>query len=83
MIDPRNHNPFPKNQTEAVLLYIQKHGQIDFVSASNYLGVSRLAARISELKEKGWRFDKETETGKNRYGHTYQKKIYSNARRHG
>jgi len=81
--DPYNNCPFPKNQTEAVLMRIQKVGEIDFLDAANSCGVSQLTARIAELKHKGWTFDKRTVTGKNRFGNTFQKVIYSNARRHG
>lgn len=70
----------PKNQNEAVLLRIQKVGQIDFLDAAQSCGVSQLTARIAELRQKGWAFDKRTETGKNRFGNTFQKVIYSNAR---
>lgn len=80
MNDPRNFNPFPKNQTEAVLMRIQKVGQIDFLDAAQSCGVSQLTARIAELRRKGWSFDKRTETGKNRYGHAFSKTVYSNAR---
>lgn len=86
--DPYNHSghnlsppPLPKNQTEAILMHIQKHGEIDFLSAANSCGVSQLTARISELRRKGWDFDKKTTTGKNRYGNTFSKTIYSNARK--
>lgn len=79
-MDPRNNCPFPKNQTEAVLMRIQKVGEIDFLDAANSCGVSQLTARISELKRKGWKFDKRQVTGKNRYGHHFQKTVYSNAR---
>lgn len=80
MNDPRNNCPFPKNQTEAVLMHIQKRGEIDFLAAANSCGVSQLTARISELRRKGWDFDKRVESGKNRYGNAYSKTIYSNAR---
>ncbi len=83
MNDPYDNCPFPKNQTEAVLMRIQKRGEIDFLDAAQSCGVSQLTARIAELRRKGWRFSKRTVTGKIRYGNTFQKVIYSNARRHG
>ena len=76
-----NHNSFPKNQNEAILAHIRRHGEIDFLSAANFVGVSQLTARISELRRKGWTFEKKTVTGKNRFGHVFSKTIYSNARR--
>ena len=85
MNDPRNYNPYekpkPKNQKEAVLFHILEHGWIDFIVAASDLGVSQLTARISELMADGYRFDKRTKGGKNRYGHYFQKTIYYNARR--
>lgn len=81
MNDPYDHCSFPKNQNEAVLAHVQKYGRIDFLDAANNLGVSQLTARISELRRKGWTFDKRTENGKNRFGNKFQKVIYSNARR--
>ena len=71
----------PKNQNEAIISHIQRHGEIDFLDASQLIGVSQLTARISELRRKGWTFEKKTVTGKNRFGHTFSKTIYSNARR--
>lgn len=88
MIDPYNYHGYsasrtssPKNQKEAVLMWIQRNGSIDFQIASSQIGCSQLTARINELKRKGWIFDKTTKTGKNRFGHTFSKTIYSNARR--
>ena len=71
----------PTNQKEAVLFYLQEKGCIDFLVAANVLGVSQLTARIAELRREGWTFTKTTTGGKNRYGNTFQKTIYSNARR--
>lgn len=40
-----------KNQKDAVLNYIEKRGSIISREASRELGVDRLAARISEIKD--------------------------------
>lgn len=44
----------PKTQTDAVLNYMQQYGSIEPLQALRDLGVYRLAARISDLREKGY-----------------------------
>ena len=73
--------PQPTNQREAVLFYIQRHGEIDFLTAANELGVSQLTARINELRKRGWEFSKKDKSGTNRFGNRYTKTIYYNARK--
>ena len=71
----------PKNQTDAVRIYMQNTGPIDFLIAANLLGISQLTARFSELRRQGYTWDKCTTSGKNRYGNTFTKTVYSNLRR--
>lgn len=40
-----------RNQKDAVLNYIEKHGSITAKDASDELGVTRLAARVSEIND--------------------------------
>lgn len=40
-------------QTDAILDWMEKHGSIDQLTATLELGCTRLAARISDLKEAG------------------------------
>lgn len=55
-------------QKEMVLQYIADFGSITSMQAFSDLGVTQLATRISELKEKGYQFKTEPQTAKNRYG---------------
>lgn len=55
-------------QKYRVLKYIQDFGSISTFEAFTELGITRLSARIFELKELGYRFKKKTIQTKNRYG---------------
>lgn len=55
-------------QHEQILEYIAKHGSITSAEAYEEYGILRLASRIGELKNKGYVFNTETLTGKNRFG---------------
>ena len=59
-----------KTQAERVLEYIQKFGSITTLEAFRDLGVTRLSARIFELRNKGLNIDSTSVTSKNRYGET-------------
>lgn len=64
-------------QTERIVEYIRRFGSISSREAFNDLGVSRLSARISELKDEGYEFDDKWETSKNRYGDAVSYKRFS------
>lgn len=55
-------------QRDKVLKYIQDFGFITSWQAYQDLGISQLGARIYELKERGYEFDKTRIKTKNRYG---------------
>lgn len=55
-------------QWERVLKYLDDFGSITPLQAMADLGVMRLAARISDLRKKGFSIVRETETSQNRYG---------------
>ena len=55
-------------QRDRVLQYIRDFGYITSWDAYKELGVSQLGARIFELKECGYAFEKTRVTTKNRYG---------------
>ena len=55
-------------QCEMVLQYMEDFGAITPLQAFADLGVQRLAARISDLKKDGYKINRKTVTGKNRYG---------------
>ena len=63
-------------QTEAVLRYLQEHGSITTWEAYSKLFITRLSAKIYELKKLGYNFDEEWMTKKNIYGNTCSFKKY-------
>lgn len=54
-------------QTERVLAYMRERGSVTQLEAQTELGVSRLAARISDLAKQGHVITRRTETVKNRF----------------
>lgn len=56
------------NQHERIIEYISQFGSISPMEAFNDLGITKLATRISELKQEGVVFEQEAETSKNRFG---------------
>lgn len=57
-----------KNQREMILDYIADFGFITSFQAYADLGITQLATRIKELKERGYQFRTEDVRTKNRYG---------------
>ena len=55
-------------QTKRVLEYIEKHGSITQLEATEQLGILRLAARIHDLTKAGVSIGSSLETGTNRFG---------------
>lgn len=55
-------------QRDRVLDYMKKFGSITSRDAFVDLGVTQLAARICELRDQGYEFDKQYESEKNRFG---------------
>ena len=55
-------------QKQRILDYINEFGYITSWEAYQDLGVTQLGARIKELKEQGYKFNKEREYNKNRFG---------------
>ena len=55
-------------QCDLVIKYIRDFGSISTWQAMSDLGILRLASRIFDLKEKGYRFEKSRVYTKNRYG---------------
>ena len=55
-------------QREIVLKYLQKYGAITPVEAINELGVTRLGARIYELRNRGYDIRSEEAPIKNQFG---------------
>lgn len=65
------------SQTEMVLEYLKEHGSITTWESYSKLFITRLSAKIYDLKHKyGYEFDEEWITKKNRYGNTCSFKKY-------
>lgn len=63
-------------QENKVLEYIKDFGSITSYQAFLDLGITRLSARIFELKNKGYEFEDEFVKTKNRYNETILYKKY-------
>ncbi len=63
-------------QRDRVLQFIKEHGSITSWQAYAELGCTQLATRISELKERGYAFEKPTVKDKNRYGDKIHYDLY-------
>lgn len=55
-------------QRDRVLQYIREHGFITSYEAFAKIGCTQVATRISELKDRGYKFRKERIKTKNMYG---------------
>ena len=65
------------NQGDRVIEYIKRFGSITPMEAFMYLGITKLATRISELRQEGMEFKKEYVKSKNRFGETVHYMKYS------
>ena len=63
-------------QNEMLLDYLNKNGSITTYESYTELFITRLSARIYELKKKGYNFEEEWVIKKNRYGKTCSFKKY-------
>lgn len=57
-----------QTQCDMILAFIQKNGSITDAQARDDIGCHRLAARISDLKARGYKIDSIPKTMVNRYG---------------
>ena len=57
-----------RTQYDMILRYLRDHGSITQLDAIREFGCMRLAARISVLKERGYRIESVDEFSNNRYG---------------
>lgn len=64
------------NQRELIVKYIRDFGSITPMDAFMDLGCTKLATRVSELKDEGYRILDKWEKGKNRYGKPTRWKRY-------
>lgn len=58
------------NQRDHIYEYIEKNGSITPMEAFSTLGITKLATRVSEMREAGTDIVGEWESTKNRYGKT-------------
>lgn len=63
-------------QTDMVLDYLYEYGSITTWEAYSKLFITRLSAKIFDLKKLGYEFDEEWITKKNRYGRKVSFKKY-------
>lgn len=66
-----------KPQKERVLEYMREFGSITTLDAFNDLGITRLSARIFELKAEGHEIEAKDECYKNRFGENVRYARYS------
>lgn len=64
------------SQNEMIIKYLNDFGSITTYEAFMELGITRLSARISEIKDMGYKLDEEWLTRKNRYNKTVSFKKY-------
>ena len=63
-------NVKPNGQCGKILAFLKSNGSITDNDARDRFGCNRLAARICDLRSKGFDIHSEWEKGKNRYGET-------------
>lgn len=63
-------------QCDKIIKYMRDFGEITAYNAFIDLGITQLAARIFELKRKGYTFTTEFRSAKNRYGEQVSYKVY-------
>lgn len=64
-------------QCQRILDYMEQFGSISTLEAFRDLGVARLASRIRDLKDMGYKIKSETKSAKNRFGEKTHFKVYS------
>lgn len=55
-------------QTERIIQYLKEFGSITSFQAYADLGITQLGARIDDLQNEGYKFNKQAKSGTNRYG---------------
>lgn len=64
-------------QKQRILDYVKEFGSITRRESFLDLGIVELSSRIGELESMGYRFDRKTETSKNRFGEDVSYTRYS------
>ena len=65
-----------KGSKPRIIKYMQKHGGITSQDAFKDLGITRLSARIKELRDRGYDISTIMVDGKNRYGEDIRYGLY-------
>ena len=68
-------------QCERILRHLNDYGSITSLEAMKEYGIMRLASRIKDLKNMGYKIISITETSKNRYGEATRYSVYMLAER--
>ena len=55
-------------QCDRILMHLQEHGSITSQEAMERYGIFRLASRVNDLRNRGYRIQTDTTEGRNRYG---------------
>lgn len=66
--EPVGRRTMKQTQCDMILAYIQRNGSITDAQARDHIGCHRLAARISDLRTRGYKIDSIPKTMVNRYG---------------
>lgn len=64
------------SQVKLIAAHLIMYGSISSIEAIELFGCTRLSARISDLKKRGWPITTEMATGKNRYGNNSNFAVY-------
>lgn len=65
------------SQNDMILTHLKEHGAITSIEAVNRYGITRLAARIADLRKRGYTIISKDIEVKNRYGRTVRIARYS------
>ena len=63
-------------QCDRILRHLKDYGSITSLEAMHEYGIMRLASRINDLKNMGYKIISITESSKNRYGETIHYSVY-------
>ena len=63
-------------QCDKILAHLKMHGNISHAEAQARYGICRLAARISDLRSRGYNIRSKMVAGKNRAGETVHFSLY-------
>ena len=64
------------SQCERIIRHLQDYGSITSLEAMKEYGIMRLASRINDLKNRGYKIISITEKSKNRYGEPTKYSVY-------